>query len=242
MPVARKGVEGGGHGAGGLSDLCVDDEPAIGGSRQSGDAFKFLDELFIQLVASSGVNDDQVGGRTRLQPVPNDGDSVLVVRFAVHLDGGVLQELRKLGVGTGSVNVGFDDCDAQTVLFAIPFSKFCGGGGFPLTVQANQQQRGAAWLEGRWRAKNSNQLGVQDVHGVGLDGEAGAWFFLSHACFEPVDDFLGLTYVEIGFLERSAQASRHFSKFFLIEFTFVLEKPERAEDSPRQALKCHGWA
>ena len=140
---ARKGVEGGGHGAGGLSDLCVDDEPAIGGSRQSGDAFKFLDEFFIQLVASSGVNDDQVGGRTGLQPVPYDGDSVLVVRFAVHLDGGVLQELRKLGVGTGSVNVGFDDCDAQTVLFAVPLGEFCGGGGFPLTVQANQQQRGA---------------------------------------------------------------------------------------------------
>ena len=77
---------------------------------------------------------------------------------------------------------------------------------------------------------------------VCIVGKAGARFFLSHACFEPVDDFLGLTYVEIGFLERSSETSRHFSKFFLIEFPFVLEKPERAEDSPRQALKCHGWA
>ena len=35
----------------------------------------FLDEFFIKLVASSGVNDDQVGGRTGLQPVPYDAET-----------------------------------------------------------------------------------------------------------------------------------------------------------------------
>ena len=57
---ARKGVERGGHGSGGLTDLCVDDQPSVGRSRQSGDAFQFLNEFLIELVASCRINDDQI--------------------------------------------------------------------------------------------------------------------------------------------------------------------------------------
>ena len=56
------------------------------------------------------------------------------------------------------------------MLFAVPLGEFGGGGGFPLTVQPDQQQRRAAWLEGRCGTEDADKFRVEDVHGVRLDG------------------------------------------------------------------------
>ena len=54
-------VEGCSDRAGGLTDLCVDDQPAVSGTGQAGDPLEFLDEFFVQLVTTCGVNNDQIG-------------------------------------------------------------------------------------------------------------------------------------------------------------------------------------
>ena len=145
-------------------------------------------------------------------------------------------------VRTRSVNVGFDDGDAKAVLLAVPFGEFGRCGGFSLPVQSDKQKGGSTWLEGRRWAKDSDQFGVEDVHGVGLHGEARAWFLFSHPRFQSINDFLGLPDVEIRFLKGTSEAACHLTKFFFVEFPLVFEQAKRAEDTPRQALKCHAWA
>ena len=104
-------------------------------------------------------------------------------------------------VRTRSVNVRLNDGDAETVLLAVPLGEFGRGRGLSLTVGANQQKRGASGLEIRGGAKNTNQFGVKDVHGVRLHRQAGSWLFLPHSRFQAVHDLLGLTDVEIRFLK-----------------------------------------
>jgi hypothetical protein len=67
---------------------------------------------------------------------------------------------------------------------------------------------------------------------VGLNSQPWAWLLFTHSGFKPVHDFFGLPNVEIGFLECPSKASGHLPKFFFVEFPFVLEKAEGAEDSP----------
>ena len=135
-------------------------------------------------------------------------------------------------VGTRTVNVRLDDSDAEAVLLAVPLGEFGRGRRLSLPIESNEKERGASGLEIRGRAKDTNQFGVEDVHGVRLHRQAGPWFLLSHACLKTVDDFLGLADVEIRFLEGSTEATRHFSQFFLVQLALVLEQPKRAEDAP----------
>ncbi len=88
-----------------------------------------------------------------------------------------------MGIRTGSVNVGFDDGNAQSVFFAIPLGQFGRGRRLSLTVEANKKQGRSSGLKFRWRAKNTDQFGVEDVHGVRLHRQAGSWLFLSQARF-----------------------------------------------------------
>ena len=112
------------------------------------------------------------------------------------------------------------------MLLAVPFGQLRRRRGLSLTVESNQKKGGTAWLEGRRRAEDSNQFGVEDVHGVRLHREARTRFFFSHPCLKTVDDLLGLTNVEIGFLERSSETSSHLSEFFFVEFALVLEQTQ----------------
>ena len=61
---------------------------------------------------------------------------------------------------------------------------------------------------------------------MGLHGQAGPWLLLSHPRFQAVNNLLGLTNVEIRFLEGSSKATSHFSEFFFVQFTLVLEQPQ----------------
>ncbi len=176
-----------------------------------------------------------------MEPVAHDGNGVFVIGLAVHLHGGLFQELRQLSIGTRSMNVSLDDSDAKAVLFAVPLGQLCRRGRFSLTVEPHEKQGSASGLEGCGWAENPHQFGVQDVHGVGLHRQARSRFLLSHPCFETVNDFLGLANVEICFLKGTSEASRHLTEFFFVEFTLVLEQAQRAEDSPRQAFKSHVW-
>ena len=179
------------------------------------------------------VNDHEVCRSTGCQSVAHDGDGILCFRLPVNLDGGFLKQLGKLGVRTGTVHVGFDHRHAKAVLSAVPLGQFGRRCGFSLPVQSHQKKGGSSRLEiGGW-AENSHEFRVEDVHGVGLHVEARTRFLLSHSGFKPVDDVLGLPDVEVGFLERSAKASRHFSQFFLVQLSFVLEQAKRAKDSSR---------
>jgi hypothetical protein len=88
-----RAVERGRNRAGGLANLGVNDQPAVGGTRESSDVLQLFNEFFIELMSPGGVHDHEVCGCAGSQAVSNDGDGVFGFGFAVNLDRCFFKEL-----------------------------------------------------------------------------------------------------------------------------------------------------
>ena len=140
------------------------------------------------------------------------------------------------------MDVGFNHRHAKAVFSPVPLRQFGGCGRFSLPVQSHQEKGGASRLElSRW-AENANQFGVEDVHRLCLYGQSRPSFVLFETRFHPVHNFLRLSDVKIRFLQSSAKASGHLTKFFFVEFALAFEQAQGTKNAAGEAFERHDEA
>ena len=215
----------------GLTDLCIDHQPAFFGLGKRSNVVEFDDQFLVKFVAAGRVNDDEIGRSSGLETVSNDGCSILCFWFTVDLDRSALEKLAQLSVGTGTVHVSLNHRHANAVLLPVPLRQFGGRGGLSLTVQTHQEKRGTVRPEFSRRSEEPNEFGVEDVHCVRLQRDAWAGFFFPHPRLKTFDDFLGLPDVEICLLQGSTKALRHVTELFFIQPTLRLEEAKGPENA-----------
>ena len=163
-----------------LSNLRVDDQPALFGLGQGRDLVKFHHQFLVEFMPSCGVDDDEISRCRGFKPVPDDGRCVFGLGFTVDLNGRSFEQLTQLCIGSRPVNVGLDDRHAHAVLLAVPLGQFRRRSGLSLAVETNEKEGVAVRSEFRGRPEQTHQFGVEDVHRVGLKGDARPRFLLAH--------------------------------------------------------------
>jgi len=112
------------------------------------DILDFVDQVLLESVSTSGVDDVDVGLARRFEALTGDLDRVLTVGIAIKVDFGTATHLFRLVVRARTEGVGLDHCRPES-LRREPPGHLRGGRRLPRPLESRQENR--LFLEGEFR-------------------------------------------------------------------------------------------